>query len=172
MLTVAVIEDDPPMSAQLRGWIEAARRTSGRAVVHPRRRRSGDRPAALRRRGDGHRTGSRASRWRCPDQRHQQTKCHASARRFGNASHHLSQHHEGARRPGLPCRRRPLRNPISSIPFWKSCGHRVHSASRGKGTRSERRRTVSGPAASGLATLARATHQPATDRTAHSRRAA
>ena len=42
----------------------------------------------------------------------------------------------------------------------------------GKGTRSERRRTVSGPAASGLATLARATHQPATDRTAHSRRAA
>ena len=25
MLTVAVIEDDPPMSAQLRGWIEAAR---------------------------------------------------------------------------------------------------------------------------------------------------
>ena len=25
MLHVAVIEDDPPMSAQLRGWIESAR---------------------------------------------------------------------------------------------------------------------------------------------------
>jgi hypothetical protein len=169
-IKVAVIEDDIPTSKQIREWIRAARPGIEIDAWFNR----DDAEAAIAR---------EATTWWCSTSNSGASATpaspsstpstigarHAGAGGLGHAGRHLPQHHEGARRLGLPAE-----DHLRGSRFHRHLPRDPARLARARSQprrRAGRRRTFARPAAPEHAAVARQARQPAAHRAAHPRRA-